>query len=80
MDDQKKWLEVSLEVDGELAEAVSEVLARFTSGGVVIESTAILADDEDEGRAVGPLRVCGYLPAGNGLERTQQALQEALWH
>ena len=80
MDDQKKWLEVSLVVDGELAEAVSEVLARFTSGGVVIESTAILADDEDECRPVGPLRVCGYLPADDSLERTQQALREALWH
>ena len=29
------WLEVSLTVDGELAEAVAEVLARFAPDGVV---------------------------------------------
>ena len=58
----KSWLRISLEVDPELAEAVSEVLARHIPGGVVIESTAIEADAEDEGRAVGPLRVMGYIP------------------
>ena len=36
---KKSWLEVSLNVDGELAEAVAEVLRRFTPDGVVIEST-----------------------------------------
>ena len=35
----KFWLEVSLEVDGELAEAVAEVLARYAPGGVVVAST-----------------------------------------
>jgi ribosomal protein L11 methyltransferase len=58
----ESWLRISLEVDPELAEAVSEVLARYIPGGVVIESTAIEADAEDEGRAVGPLRVMGYIP------------------
>ena len=33
-----KWLEISLTVDGELAEAVAEVLDRFATGGVVVES------------------------------------------
>ena len=31
------WLEVSVQVDGEAAEAVSEVLNRYGRGGVVIE-------------------------------------------
>ena len=31
------WLEVSIQVDREAVESVSEVLARFGYGGVVIE-------------------------------------------
>ena len=74
------WLEVSLIVDGEMAEAVSEVMARFVSGGVVIESTAIVADAEDEGRAQGPLRVCGYLPLDGEWQQKRRRLEEAFWH
>lgn len=77
---QSAWLEVSLLVDGELAEAVAEVLARYTSGGVVIESTQILADDEDKGQPVGNLRVYGYLSVGSELEKQRQKLEEGLWH
>ncbi len=78
--DRSKWLEVSLRVDGELAEAVAEVLGRFTSGGVVIESTQIQADEEDEGQAVGDMKVYGYLPAGAELKSQCRKLEEALWH
>jgi ribosomal protein L11 methyltransferase len=74
------WLEVSLTVDGEMAEAVAEVLARFAPGGVVIESTAIYADAFDEGYPVGPLRVCAYLPVDEELEATRQRLEESLWY
>jgi ribosomal protein L11 methyltransferase len=78
---EASWVEVSLIVDGELAEATAEVLARFAPDGVVIESTAITAEaDDSEGRAVGPLRVFGYLPADERLEETRQRLQEALWY
>jgi len=75
------WLEVELIVDGELAEAVAEVLGRFVSGGVVIESTAVTAQDDDsEGHPVGPLRVCGYLPVDEQLEETRGRLEQALWY
>jgi len=75
------WLEVCLIVDGELAEAVAEVLARFAPEGVVIESTAVTANaDDSEGHAVGPLRVCAYLPADDRLEETRQRLEQALWY
>jgi ribosomal protein L11 methyltransferase len=75
------WLEVALLVDGELAEAVAEVFARFAPGGVAIESTAVTADAEDEGgQAVGPLRVCAYLPMLEGVEETRRRLEEALWY
>ena len=56
-----KWLEVSLTVDGELAEAVAEVLDRFASGGVVVESGVKYNDAEDEGTPYGPVKVFGYL-------------------
>ena len=74
------WLEVSLTVDGEMAEAVAEVLARFAPGGVVIESTAVHMDPFTEGYPVGPLRVCAYLPVGEGLEGARQRLEESLWY
>ena len=78
--DTETWIEASLVVDGEMAEAVSEVLARFVSGGVVIESTQITDDVEGEGTVVGPLRVCGYLPVDDHLEEKRQKILVALWH
>ena len=77
---EQAWVEASLVVDGEMAEAVSEVLARFVSGGVVIESTQIADEPNGVGRAVGPLRVCGYLQSDEHLEDKKQKLREALWH
>lgn len=74
------WLEISLTVPGELAEAIAEVLARFTPQGVVIESTYIAPDPGGEGYPEGPLRVCGYLPVDADLEATRQRLEEALWY
>lgn len=80
MAENNAWLEVSLIVDGEMAEAVAEVLGRFASGGTAIESTRVVADAEDEGHAEGPLRVCGYLPVDETLEASRRRLEEALWH
>jgi ribosomal protein L11 methyltransferase len=75
-----RWLEVALVVDGELAEAVAEVLARFAPDGVVIEATHIVPDLNGEGRAEGPLRVAAYLPMDAHLEDVRQRLEEALWY
>ena len=75
------WLQISLVVDGELAESVAELLARFLPDGVVIESTAVSANlDDSEGHAVGPLRVYGYLPVDGALEDTRRRLEESLWY
>ncbi len=74
------WLEVSLVVDGELAEAVSEVLARYAPNGVAIQSTAIEASLNDEGKPVGPLRVCAYLPIDPEIQTKQRQIEEALWY
>lgn len=74
------WLEVSLVVDGELAEAVSEVFSRFVTGGVVIESIKIEPNSEGMGEIIGPLRICGYLLMDSELGKKQRRLEEALWH
>ena len=77
----KYWLEVSLIVDGELAEAVADVLRRYLPDGVVIESTAVMAGPADgNGRAIGPLRVCGYIPVDGHLEDTRQKIEQGLWY
>jgi ribosomal protein L11 methyltransferase len=77
---EARWIEVSLTVNGELAEAVAEVLDRYASNGVVCESGVAFKDDEDEGTAAGPIRVFAYLPVDEYLEEKQSHLQEALWH
>jgi ribosomal protein L11 methyltransferase len=78
---KRSWLEVSLLVNGELAEAVAEVLNRYLPDGVVIESTAVQAGEADEnGRVVGPLKVSGYIPADSNLDETRQRIEESLWY
>jgi ribosomal protein L11 methyltransferase len=74
------WLEVSLTVNGELAEAVADVLARFAPNGVTTEQTVDFVNDEDEGTPVGPITVRAYLPADEELEETRQKLEESLYY
>ncbi len=75
-----KWLEVSMTVDPELAEAVSEVLSRHVSGGVVVESNVRYNDAEDEGTPYGPVRVYGYIAIDEKIEETRQKVAEGLWY
>ena len=77
---EPRWLEVSLTVDPELGESVSEVLSRFVSGGVVVESAVRFNEEEDEGTPYGPVRVYGYLPVDAHIEETRQKVSEALWY
>ncbi len=79
METGSQWLEISIEVDGELAEAVAEVLSRYIPVGVVIESTAVETSGEG-GQPAGPLRVCGYLPVDDQVGATRQQIEEALWY
>jgi ribosomal protein L11 methyltransferase len=78
--DEAKWLEVSLTVDGELAEAVAEVLDRFLVNGVVIESTDVKQNDENGGTTVGPVKVFGYLFIDEHTDQKRKRIEEALWH
>jgi ribosomal protein L11 methyltransferase len=74
------WLEISLTVNGELAEAVADVLARFAPNGVMTEQGVKFINDEDEGTATGPISVRAYLEANDQLEETRQKIEEALYY
>ena len=44
------------------------------------KSTAVIAGPADEnGRTIGPLRVCGYIPVDDQLEDTQK-IEQGLWY
>lgn len=74
------WLEVSLTVNGELAEAVADVLARFAYSGVMMEQGVKYTDEEDAGTPTGPITVRAYLEANDQLEETRQKLEESLYY
>jgi ribosomal protein L11 methyltransferase len=74
------WLEVSLTVNGEQAEAVADVLARFAPNGVMTEQGVKFVDDEDEGTATGPITVRAYLPVDEHIEETRHKLEESLYY
>src|SRR6476659_8736506 len=74
------WLEVSLTVNGELAEAVADVLARFAFSGVMMEQGVKYTDDEDAGTPTGPITVRAYLEVDDRLEATRQKLEESLYY
>lgn len=68
-----EWLEVSVEVDHETAEAVAEVLSRYAHRGVVIEGGP-------DGWHADPVVVRGYLPVSDGLWAQKKRIEEGLWH
>ncbi|HZJ24755.1 MAG TPA: 50S ribosomal protein L11 methyltransferase [Anaerolineales bacterium] len=74
------WLEVSLTVNGELAEAVADVMARFAYSGVMMEQGVKYTDDEDAGTPTGPITVRAYLEVDERLEETRQKLEESLYY
>lgn len=72
------WVEVSLSVDGELAEAVAEVLARYVPNGVVMEQGIRHLDDDDMGSPDGLVIVRAYLRADERLEENRRKIEEGL--
>jgi ribosomal protein L11 methyltransferase len=74
------WLEVSLTVDGELAEAIADVLARFAYSGVMMEQGVRYNDEEDAGTPTGPITVRAYLEINDQIEETRQKLEESLYY
>jgi ribosomal protein L11 methyltransferase len=74
------WLEVSLTVDGELAESIADVFARFAPNGVMTEQGVKYNDAEDAGTPTGPITVRAYLEVNDQLEETRQKLEESLFY
>lgn len=82
MTNNSAWIEVSLQVDGESAEAVAEVLERFGHQGVSLEQDGIPPDTWDESQVPPPqcLTLRAYFPADDQAETTQAQLETALGH
>ncbi|NDJ55226.1 MAG: 50S ribosomal protein L11 methyltransferase [Chloroflexi bacterium] len=74
-----KWIEVSLTVDGEAAEAVAEILARYAHQGVAIEQPLKEEIWPDEPVGEGPLIVKAYLLASTTSDETIQKIREGLY-
>jgi len=74
------WLEVSMTVDGELAESVTDVFARFAPNGVMTEQGVKYNDAEDAGTPAGPITVRAYLEINDQIEETRQKLEESLFY
>jgi len=76
-----RWIEVALEVDGEAAEAVAELMHRYGHQGVAIEQAGFpLETWEDEIPKPDRLVVRAYLPEDDRAEAAKRQLEEALWH
>jgi len=69
-----KWLEISVKVDAEAAEAVAEVLSRFAPDGVAIEVRGA------EDATLENVTVKAYLPAVPDTSPIQDQVARALWH
>jgi ribosomal protein L11 methyltransferase len=63
------WIEASVRVDDEAAEAVSELINRYVPGGAVIEQDPNISDT---------LTVKVFLPPDDG--GTRRKIEEGLWH
>lgn len=76
------WLEVSLLLDGELAESAADVLSRYAHQGVAIESTRIETGPDDDSRPAGPVRLRAYLPADDAetLKAARARLEQDLYY
>jgi ribosomal protein L11 methyltransferase len=74
------WLEVSMTVNGELAEAVADVFARFAPNGVMTEQGVKYNDAEDAGTPTGPITIRAYLEMNENIEETRHKLEESLFY
>jgi hypothetical protein len=71
---EPRWLEVSVRVSNELAEAVAEVMSRYIINGVVVESEVTYTDRDQVNYVLEEARVYGYLVVDEQLEENRQRL------
>jgi ribosomal protein L11 methyltransferase len=77
------WLELSVEVDPEAVESVSELLAQYGyQAGVVIDQPIIAGADGPEYTydTSRPVTLRTYLPLDERAEETRVRVEQALWH
>lgn len=74
-----RWLEISVQTDGEAAEAIAEVFNRLGEGGAVFET--LIHQDDSPYAGEPAVSVKTYLPAGSAeSESRRHQIEEALWH
>jgi ribosomal protein L11 methyltransferase len=77
------WLELSVDVEPEAVESISELLAQYGyNGGVVVDQPIIPGADGPEYSfdTSRPVTVRTYLPLDARAEETRQRIEQALWH
>jgi ribosomal protein L11 methyltransferase len=77
------WLELSVDVEPEAVESISELLAQYGyNGGVVVDQPIIPGADGPEYSfdTSRPVTVRTYLPLDAHAEETRQRIEQALWH
>src|SRR5437588_11388567 len=77
-----RWLELTVRAHPEAVESVSELLSRYTPGGVAIEESIELIDEGQDYRVLTgqPVQVHAYLPIDGKEEEARQRVAEGLWH
>jgi ribosomal protein L11 methyltransferase len=81
-----RWLELAIETDEELAEAISEAIFPHVEGGVALEQVnrrlldGATADRWEDESAAGPVVVRAYLPMDETLEQRRTKVEEALFY
>jgi ribosomal protein L11 methyltransferase len=76
------WLELTVQTHPEAVESVSELLNRYTTGGVAIEEPIELIDEGQEYRVLAgqPVKLHAYLPIDGKEEAARKQVAEGLWH
>jgi ribosomal protein L11 methyltransferase len=76
------WLELTVQTHHEAVESVSELLNRYSTGGVAIEEPIELIDEGQEYRVLigQPVKVHAYLPIDGKEEAARQQVAKGLWH
>ena len=78
-----RWLELTVQTHPEAVESVSELMSRYTPGGVAIEEPIELVGAEGQEYRVltgQPVKVHAYLPLDGSEEEARQRIAEGLWH
>ena len=76
----RQWIELAIETDSELAEAISEAIYPYVEGGVALEQINHddrIADRWEDEKATGPVIVRAYLPRDETLEERRANVERS---